>query len=283
MDRLGLSFDCENDRLYGVLDRPANGGATGLGVLILVGGPQYRIGSHRQFALLARSFAERGVPAMRFDYRGMGDSEGEPRGFEHVGADIRAAVDCFVEQCPDVTRIVLWGLCDAVPAALFYAPGDSRIAGLVLLNPWVRTDSGLARTYVKRYYTRRLFEGSFWRKLFRGELPVRRALGGFFSVLSKARSRGGAPDQPGAATASLPERMREAMGRYDGPCLFVLSGDDLTAGEFKDLVAADRAWQKLLAGDAVTVEHLPEANHTFSRRSWRDRVATLSIDWVLAR
>jgi alpha/beta superfamily hydrolase len=48
-------------------------------VLVIVGGPQYRAGSHRQFTLLARSLAEQGFAVLRFDYRGMGDSTGAMR------------------------------------------------------------------------------------------------------------------------------------------------------------------------------------------------------------
>src|SRR5690349_24048098 len=57
------------------------------GVLLVVGGPQYRVGSHRQFALLCRRLAGRGVPALRFDYRGMGDADGAARTFESVRSE----------------------------------------------------------------------------------------------------------------------------------------------------------------------------------------------------
>jgi len=64
-------------------------------VLIIVGGPQYRVGSHRQFVLLARHLAAQGIPVMRFDVRGMGDSKGKPRNFGQLDDDLRAATDCF--------------------------------------------------------------------------------------------------------------------------------------------------------------------------------------------
>jgi len=35
---------------------------------------------------------------MRFDYRGMGDSEGEARTFESVQDDIRIAIDTFFQS-----------------------------------------------------------------------------------------------------------------------------------------------------------------------------------------
>src|SRR5690606_31415058 len=109
-------------------------------------------GSHRQFVLLCRHLAAHGIPAMRFDYRGMGDSTGAERGFDTVADDIRAAIDSFIKRVPSIGRVVLWGLCDAASAACLYAPSDERVGGLVLANPWVRTAAGEAKTYLKHYY-----------------------------------------------------------------------------------------------------------------------------------
>ena len=128
-----LTFDCEGESLVGILS--GAGLPAGRGVLIVVGGPQYRVGSHRQFALLARHLAKHGVPTLRFDYRGMGDSDGEVRTFERVGEDIRCAIDRFFASVPGLKDVVIWGLCDAASAALFYAHQDARVSGLILLNP----------------------------------------------------------------------------------------------------------------------------------------------------
>src|SRR5450830_826016 len=128
-----LSFTCDGAQLFGIASIPAVPAARG--VLIVVGGPQYRAGSHRQFTLLARSLAEQGIAAMRFDYRGMGDSAGAVRSFEDVDEDLRCAIDAFQQAVPAVRELVIWGLCDAASAALFYAHTDPRVCGLVLLNP----------------------------------------------------------------------------------------------------------------------------------------------------
>ena len=91
-----VAFDCDGDACIGVLAVPKLPIATDdVGVLVIVGGPQTRVGSHRQFVLLARALAAAGIPAFRFDYRGMGDSAGDTRTFEHIRTDLFAALDVF--------------------------------------------------------------------------------------------------------------------------------------------------------------------------------------------
>jgi exosortase A-associated hydrolase 1 len=276
-----LTFQCEGNQLIGVLSTapvPAS-----RGVLIVVGGPQYRVGSHRQFTLLARHLAEQGVPTLRFDYRGMGDSEGGVRTFERVGADIRCAIDLFFDRTPGLKEVVIWGLCDAASAALFYAHQDARVCGLVLVNPWVRTEQGVARAHLRHYYVRRLFQASLWQKVARGEFNVRgaaAALGKFaLDAMGRGSSSGTVEGSP-ASEAPLPDRMEDGLRRFQGRVLLILSGNDLTAQEFKDAVTRSRRWRRLLAGDRVTRYDLPEANHTFARRDWREQVARWTEAWV---
>ena len=276
-----VEFDCAGESLVGILS--GAGHPARRGVLIVVGGPQYRVGSHRQFALLARHLAEHGVPTLRFDYRGMGDSEGEVRTFERVGVDIRCAIDLFFDRTPGLKEVVIWGLCDAASAALFYAHQDVRVSGLVLVNPWVRTEQGVARAHLRHYYVRRLFQASLWQKVARGEFNVRgaaAALGKFaFDAMGRGSSSGTVEGSP-ASEAPLPDRMEDGLRRFQGRVLLILSGNDLTAQEFKDAVTRSRRWRRLLAGDRVTRYDLPEANHTFARRDWREQVVRWTEAWV---
>lgn len=275
-DEQAVAFRCGDEQLYGVLSVPER--PSPRGVLIIVGGPQYRAGSHRQFTLLARTLAARGIPAQRFDYRGMGDSGGAQRDFSDVGLDVRAAVDHFMAAVPGLREVVLWGLCDGASAALFYAGQDARVRGLVLLNPWVRTEAGAARATLKHYYRGRLLQGELWRKLFSGRFDAGAAWRSMRQLL--AASGAGARPEADGPPADLPARMLAGWSRFHGPVLLILSGADLTAKEFTDLAGASPAWQDLLARAGTTRHELDEADHTFSRRAWRDQVANWTANWV---
>ena len=278
IDEHPVSFDCEGNRLVGIVSLPATGQPVTRGVLIVVGGPQYRAGSHRQFTLLARRLAACGIAAMRFDYRGMGDSEGDLRNFENVGPDVRAALDCFTTTVPTLRDLALWGLCDGASAIAFYAACDARVGGVALLNPWVRTEAGAAKATIKHYYRARLFERELWTKILRGRFDLRAA------VYSAVKLAGSAlrPQPAASPQASLPQRMADGLARFDGRVMVMLSGADLTAQEFAGVADGDPRWRSLLAGKRVTRHHLPGADHTCSRREWHDQVVDWTCDWMRA-
>jgi len=281
LEERALSFSCRGAWLYGVLSLPKT--PQPRGVLIVVGGPQYRAGSHRQFTLLARDLAAAGIPAMRFDYRGMGDSEGELQTFDNVDDDLRAAIDRFFLEVPGMSDVVLWGLCDGASAASMYAPQDARVSGLVLLNPWVRTEEGAARATIKHYYRDRLFDPALWKKIKSGEFDVKASVSSLWDNVGKAfgpGSNNGAVDDAAGSSAPLPERMQAALSRFGGRVLVVLSGADLTAQEFAGLANRPGAWQRLLGTPRFTRQQIDKADHTFSRRPWQDQVSDWTRDWL---
>lgn len=271
-----LVFDCGGDALLGILHGTASP-APQRAVVLVVGGPQYRVGSHRQFVLLARDLAAAGVPVLRFDYRGMGDSEGELRDFADVGRDIAAAMDALQQSLPSVTEVVLWGLCDAASAIAFYAWRDPRVTGLVLVNPWVRTQAGEARAVLRHYYLKRLMTADFWRKLLRGGLRLGRSMREIRDLRRQSRS-GDADGLPEGS--DLPARMLHGLQRFDGRVLLVLSGNDLVAREFVDHARQAAGWNDWLRSQQVTRQDLVEADHTFSRHAWRGQVSTWTKEWL---
>lgn len=287
-------FEHADESLVGVLHRAEP--LAQRGVLIVVGGPQYRVGSHRQFVLLARALAQQGIPVFRFDYRGMGDASGVLQGFETAQDDIRAAIDCFFAQQPSLKQVVIWGLCDAASAAAFYVESDSRVAGLVLLNPWVRSEAGEATAFLKHYYLQRLCSKAFWQKVLSGGVDWRQSVQ---SLLQKVRQSRQA-DMPDVASANtvdaepvssapvstlvvkpdLPKRVIGALSTCSLPVLYIMSGNDLTAAEFDDAVKQARKQRAVFGRNTSHRQDLNDADHTFSRQVWRDQVATWTSDWI---
>ena len=281
-----LRFECEGEQLLGILTLPGRDAASTsahTAMLIVVGGPQYRVGSHRQFTLSARAAAAAGMPVLRFDYRGMGDSSGALRQFEGVERDIAAAIDALQRRCPSVRSVVLYGLCDAASASLLYwdATRDARVAAMCLLNPWVRSEAGLARVHVTHYYTQRLRDPAFWRKLLRGEV-ARDALGGALRSVRQALGSG-RRCQPGGVDApqlAYQQRMARAWMAFDGPLLLLLSGRDFTAQEFLQCAGREPAWAGALSRPRLSQHTLADADHTFSALQAQRRADALLVDWL---
>ena len=281
-----VQIACGGETLPGIVCHPrsnANRGAvpdaaSDIGVLILVGGPQYRAGSHRQFVLLARYLAGHGHAVLRFDRRGMGDASGAGVPFHAAQADVAAAVLALRQAAPQVQKIVLWGLCDGASAALLYwlHSADASIAGLALVNPWVRSAATQARTRVKHYYLKRLGQAGFWHKLFAGKVKGLRAASELAGNLAGAVTSG-ASAQSGAGWLG---EMARALNLFPGPVLLVLSGQDYTAREFSEWMRTVPALRGFEHGARVTRCDASDADHTFSTALWRAEVERATLAWL---
>jgi exosortase A-associated hydrolase 1 len=271
---LPLVFECEGDKLVGVVHRPAM--ATDLGVIVLVGGPQYRVGGSRLFVRLARVLADSGIAVFRFDPRGIGDSQGQARAYYDRTSDIRSAIACFVRECPTVKRLVVWGICDGASAAILYATHDPRICGAALLNPWIESSQSHARSRLSHYYGRRLLRFDTWIDLVRGRIDstqatkdVLRSIGA--SLWRGARARSDAPSS---------EALAAAYRRYRGRKLLILSGRDQTAAAFVDATRSSATWANNLRDPLTTQITLEDADHTFSRGNWADAAIETTLAWL---
>lgn len=139
--RIATVRNSEGHALHCILEEPA-GGAAGAreAAVLLCPGIKTRVAPHRLYRKLAGSFLDRGIPVMRVDFRGLGDSEGEwpldsleaiYRSTElgHCVDDARSALD-FLERQVGIRRFIVGGLCGGAITGLHLASQDRRVVGL---------------------------------------------------------------------------------------------------------------------------------------------------------
>jgi exosortase A-associated hydrolase 1 len=265
--RAWLSFEVSGTQCAATLDT----GDKDHGLLIVSGGNEIRTGAHRGMANLAAQIAEAGIPVLRFDRRGIGDSEGENAGFEGSAEDIAAAIALFRAECPHLRRITAFGNCDAAMALLLHHAADGPDA-LLIANPWtidaVEDGPGTARsknatalpppTAIRARYAAKLRDPAEWKRLLAGGVNLRKLLRGLIAARRTAPAR-------------LAERMAIAMhDMADTDITILIAERDSTAQAF---VAA---WQSPLFDSArrsgrVTTHTCPTASHSFAdtaSRQW---------------
>ena len=282
-----VAFRCGQDVLSGIIHRGAAGPSQALGMVIVVaGGPQFRVGAHRQFVSLARLVAAKGYPVMRFDLRGMGDASGTHVGYEESVPDIRAAIDEFFRREPQLQQVALFGECNSASGILFYAYQDKRVRQIALANPWVRTSDVQAEAILKHYYLDRLRSRAFWINVARGKFKIWQSATSFVGLVrTYLRGRQARQAVPGSTVADikhLPLTLRTADGlrRFGGPILLLMSGRDLIAREFDDVTKSAKAWAGLLDHARISRRDIADADHTFSKPEAKAEAQQALLTWL---
>ncbi len=286
VEEIPLVFDCEGDQLVGMVHRPAQVAARGL-LIVVAGGPQYRSGVGRLQLQLARALAADGVPVMRFDHRGIGDSEGRFRDFEDVEADLRSALQAFRQAVPDLQQVVLWGGCNAASAIMINAWKFPEVTGMVISNPWVHEPETADSVVISHHFAQRAREWSFWRKVLRlqyNPLPAIGTLlrGAFFSATARLRQRDDEAQDADHPAQHFILRMRRGMARFRGDVLLMMSGRSMVSKEFDALVARSDAWRRALTAPSRIVRHdMPHADQTHSSQAARNELVVTARCWLL--
>lgn len=242
--RLLLTVGCEGAELGASLD--AGEGESEVGLLLVTGGSQTRTGSHRMYEKLAKSLAERGISCLRFDRRGVGDSNGEDPGFRGSAPDLAAATGLLRTQRPALKRVYGFGLCDGATALALFA-ADAGLDGMILVNPWLVEAEADAPppAAIRRHYRERLLSLEGWQRIFSGRIAYGKALQGLLKI--------------GRASASpLSAQAAEALKRSQLPAQWILATGDATA------IAAENELRDGGFGrvEAIRVE---TDSHTFAR------------------
>lgn len=255
--------------LLGVLSEPSPGSAKAGAPAVLMAnvGVNHRVGPNRLWVELSRRLASAGIPSLRFDLSGMGDSL--PRldnadEIERGRADITDAMDAL-EGRGIATHFVLIALCSGVDPAHVVARDDPRVTAAAFIDGYAHRTAG----WYLRQHTVRYFEPRRWRLMFK-------------RVMSRLRD--GPPRQgsrqiftrqyPDAAT--LERDYGRMLERHAG-LLFVFTGGTALQynypDQFFDMFQRDFRQR-------VQVEFLPRADHVFFNGIERERLLKRLVGWI---
>lgn len=292
--------------LFGTLHRPAAPAGDLPAVVLMSPGVKMRVGPGRLYVPITDALVARGHTVLRFDFHGLGDSEGELQEamladvYNHIEAgryagDALAALE-WMRREQGHRRFIVAGLCGGGVTALYAAQRDPSVEALFAIGITVTlsSDAVLPAAYLstaelvnrRKGYMRRLFSlRSWWRLLtFQSEFGVI-----FRSLFAKA----GRPPRPPAipaGSALTPEQLGNVnpmfapaffdfLGR-GGRALLVFSEKDREYGDFQEKFAAFHA-DRLKAHAAQVTEHLvPGANHVMSLREWQQETLDVLGRWL---
>ena len=248
-------------------------------IVLLNAGILHRVGPNRMNVRLARRFSELGFMAVRFDLSGLGDSEARLDSLSPLDAaltDMREALDSIASS--DGDRFLLVGLCSGANLAAIYAAGDPRVAGVVLLDPYVpRTPS-----FYLIHYGRRMLRPRAWSNALRSPyapwnvLRRRLAVSGTSEPVSGARGQGSS-----AEIHRFLEQRYQLLAARSVPLLVVLT----SGGESQHNHRAQfrRAFSGVQFGGLLATEYFHGVDHLFT--GFGDQLRLLSVieHWLAIR
>ena len=123
--------------LVGVLSSPISAtGSDTVGAILVNPGVVSRIGPHRINVQVSRALALRGVPSLRMDLSGVGDSiaSSEARSSKEIWTDDVISALEYLEEAHGLSRCVVIGKCTGARIAAEAALQTSRVAGIVPIN-----------------------------------------------------------------------------------------------------------------------------------------------------
>ena len=258
-----VTFNHNDKRLFGILHLPDDSPAERL-VMMVIGGAQTRIASHRMYVQLARYLCDNGVAVFRFDYEGLGDSEGDFVGFEYAGPSICSAIDFAFNEFPGLKRFIVWSLCDGAAASMINLPPEQhRITAMILANPFLESDTGTAHTIIKHYYVKRLWDREFWQKVLSFRLNIGESIRSFFGLVRTSvskDSKGGWLD----TGMSMPQCVLQGLHSFHKPIHFLISSDDMQGLEFYDLIQKDNESRARIKNGLFSIRFIKGGDHTFT-------------------
>jgi pimeloyl-ACP methyl ester carboxylesterase len=282
-------------RLFAIVTEPRQGEPRRRGVILLNAGATHHVGPNRMYVTLARRWARRGYVVLRLDLAGLGDSDARrdrPDGEVYPPAaldDVRTAVD-FIRDRYGITNITIGGLCSGAFHSLRAAAAGLPVHRVLMVNPlnfhWregmtLQDLTWLGFVHNPRTYLQQVIPSKFWKKLFTGQVDVRRLAklyAEYFQEVGKSVYRNAARALHVPLRGDLGYQMEELAARGI-EMIFLFARGDAGPGLLKHLGGSS---VKRL-GARCRVHVMDGADHIFSRGGVRATLEEILSDELFAR
>jgi alpha-beta hydrolase superfamily lysophospholipase len=273
--------------LFGIVSEAATPASPARDV-VLNSGTINHIGPSRLYVTIARACAMRGIPAIRLDLSGVGDSglrAGEKENSPYADSarlDVRQAVEFAAKRYPGA-RLHLIGLCSGAYHGFKAAAAGLPLSSIVVVNPltffW---KPGMSLEYADfqvtsetSRYARSSRSLSSWLKLLRGRVNLRVAFNVFWKRI-QVRARNSLRDLARLAGFRLQNDLAsELLGiaRQRTEIYFIFSASD--PGHSMLLEQGGRIVAKLARSEKLRISIVQGADHTFTSHWNRDQLIAL--------
>ena len=292
-------------KLFGTLHEPAIKKIGSPLIVLLSPGVKMRVGPHRLYNRMTARFNELGFAVFKFDFVGLGDSEGEldrdllaeVYNDTETGAFVNDSVDAlnWLESEHEYTSFILGGLCGGAITALFTAQVDDRVLGVISLGMTttlalgskerVRHASRRELAALRDGYLRRALNVKSWLRFLTFQSDYGTIARSFKQTIIKKKSAAPTSTDPGEpfdtsnANPLFPPAFFEVT-QSERPLLLVFSGSDRLYWDFDEKFAQPFSEQLAKVSRSYELHVVEDANHVFSFREWEQEMMKLVTSWL---
>jgi len=292
-------------KLFGMLHTPNKDIDKKVCILLLSPGVKMRVAPHRLYNKMSNHLVSLGFTVFRFDFYGLGDSEGEIQedlladfySMVQVGRyvdDTIAAMD-WVQNEKNIDRFILSGLCGGAITGLLAGSKDDRAEALLGLGIPVILDS--SNTDPKKYitvgqvkrmqsgYIRKLLDPKSWVRLLTFKSD--------YTVIIKVIKQMVLGDKKRKAAKSAPKQEKDLgnINPHFAPAFFkwmenskkvflIFSGTDRLTWEFGEKFSTPYQEKLKKYENLYSIHTVPEANHIFTFTEWYEEMMQQAKIWL---
>lgn len=298
-------------KLYGILEQPEST-VKDTAILLLSPGIKMRVGPHRMYNKLSKVLVDKGFAVLRYDFYGLGDSEGALD--QKVLVDVYNSIQNgrYIDDTIDamdwlgatynIDKFVLGGLCGGAITGMLAGSADERVKGLIalgLINVFEGGEDNFSKFVtegqledLKKGYISKLTDIASWKRI----ITLKSDFRTIFKILFKP-IRVISNSIRESLTASSKNKIEFvhdessntnprfaptffSMLQQSKKMLLVYSGGDRLLWEFKEKF--ENIYKSHLSeySHIYELHTIPDANHILSLSEWEESMHKLVEEWL---